>query len=92
MKNNKVFVLGSLLISAAITYYFFMGFGFCDSGVDVFLYDGVALIIGFLLIFSSYYLLKKGPGHKYSHFLGIIIGLAMIITHGVKLFLGKCFF
>jgi len=57
---------------------------------SIYLYDGIAFVIGILLIYLSVSLIKNKSGLKYHHTAGIVIGMIMIITHSIKIFIGKC--
>lgn len=90
MKTKKVILIfGAFTLSVLISFYTVSIFGTCKN-LEFYAYDGLALVMGFTIAFLSYFLMKKEQGHRYFHYLGILIGLVMIGTHLTKLFIGRC--
>jgi len=79
----------SFIVSILIAFIVFSLFGHCKT-IEFYFYDSLSLVVGFVMIGFSSYLIKKESGHKYVHLMGIIVGATMIATHLVKLFIGQC--
>lgn len=92
----KYSCLGALFIIVAIThsYRFFFGPLHCKTfanAISIYAYDGLAILVGMLMLYISLFLMHKRSGKRYHHIAGILVGLAMVINHIIKLIIGKCF-
>ena len=88
-------LLCGLFLLVAITHSIRLFFGPLQCSIyskliSIYFYDSLAFLSGLSLFILSIYLIKKHSGPRYHHIAGILVGLAMIINHIIKISIGIC--
>ncbi len=87
--------LGTLFLLVALTHISRLLLGpaqclFSRTFLSLYLYDGIAALIGLSLLYLSIALMRKRSGPRYHHLAGILFGAAMLLNHIIKIVVGKC--
>lgn len=87
--NKKYIILLSFAISIILSVGDFMFFKI-SKNIAFKMHNSLAIGVGVGLILCSYKLLCSDSKYKYSLYISMIIGFAMIIIHITKLSIGVC--